>query len=380
MKVGMGLAAGAVAVTGMAGAASAQETSVANRTGARTVDGFGVFEAAGPVQRFDIPRRAAGPKDVVIETMYCGLCHSDIHTIRGEWGPIRAPLAPGHEIVGRVIGVGSDVTRFRVGDMAGVGCMVNSCGTCENCLQGLEQYCLNGATWTYGSPADVPGGYTQGGWSRGIVVTEDFVIRMPQSGDHAARAPLLCAGITTFSPLQHWKIEPGMRIGVNGIGGLGHMAVKLASAKRADVTMFTSTAEKVSDAGALGAREAVLTSDEAAMRAHARQYDLLISTIPQSYPVAPYLSLLGLDGTLVSVGTPLELQQTMGGSLWGQRRSIASSLIGGIPETQEVVDYCASHNISADIELIRPDQIDEAMNRVVGKQVRYRFVIDLQAA
>lgn len=379
VKASAGLAAG-VATVGLAGSADAQTSQGDNRTGPRSVDGFGVEAPGGPVQRVGIQRRSVGPKDVAIETLYCGLCHSDIHTVRGEWGPIRTPCVPGHEIVGRVIGVGSEVTRFKIGDIAGVGCMVDSCGTCENCVADLEQYCLKGNTLTYQSKADVPGGYTQGGWSQGIVVTEHFVVRMPQVGNHAGRAPLLCAGVTTFSPLRHWRVEPGMRVGIIGIGGLGHMGVKLAAAERAKVTAFTSSPSKIADAKRFGARDVVLSTDEKAMASHAGSYDLVISTVPKSFDVSPYLLLLGMNGTLVSVGTPFELGKVTGGGLWRRRRSIAASIIGGMAETQEVVDYCAARDITADIELIRPDQINEAINRVVGKEARYRFVIDMKAA
>ena len=368
------LTAGAAA--GMAtGSASAQPTS--QSTAARTVKAWGVTQAGTPVRPLSLDRRAVGPKDVAIDILYCGVCHSDIHTVRGEWGPIPPMSIPGHEIVGRVVAVGSQVTRFRLGDMAGVGCMVDSCGTCENCLNGEEQYCRKGATWTYGAKADVPGGVTQGGWSKGIVVTENFVIRMPQSGNLAAMAPLLCAGVTTFSPLRHWKAEKGMRVGVLGVGGLGHMATKLAAAQGADVTIFTSSQGKLADAQRLGARDAVLTSDAKAMLSHADRYDLIISTVPESFALAPYLPLLTLNGTLVSVGTPADLQQIAGGNLWWRRRSVASSLIGSIAETQEVIDFCAARHIAADIELIRPDQINAAMDRVKRKDVRYRFVIDM---
>ncbi|MFL9824177.1 NAD(P)-dependent alcohol dehydrogenase [Rhodoplanes sp. SY1] len=379
VKAGVGFAAGAASV-GLAGSADAQTLQGDDRTGPRSVDGFGVQQPGGPVQRVGFQRRSVGPKDVAIEILYCGLCHSDIHTVKGEWGPIQTPCVPGHEIVGRVIGVGRDVTRFKIGDIAGVGCMVDSCGTCENCIADLEQYCLKGSTLTYQSKADVPGGYTQGGWSQGIVVTEHFVVRMPQTGNHAGRAPLLCAGITTFSPLRHWRVEPGMRVGIIGIGGLGHMGVKLAAAERADVTAFTTSPSKIADARRFGARDAVLSTDEKAMASHAGSYDLLISTIPKSFDASPFLLLLGLNGTLVSVGTPFELEKVTGGGLWRRRRSISASIIGGMAETQEVVDYCAARNITADIELIRPDQINEAMNRVVGKEARYRFVIDMKAA
>jgi uncharacterized zinc-type alcohol dehydrogenase-like protein len=318
---------------------------------------------------------------VLIDVLYCGICHSDIHAVHGDWGSPNYPRVPGHEIIGRVAGVGNAVTKFRVGDIAGVGCMVDSCGECENCLADREQNCLNGTTFTYDAPDKVSGGYTYGGYSERLVVTERFAIRIPPGVNLAATAPLLCAGITTFSPMQHWRLEPGQRVGIIGMGGLGHVAVKLAVARRADVTIFTTTQSKIADAKRFGAREAVLSSDEAAMARLANHFELLISTVPYSYRMQPFMNLLKLDGTLVNVGLLLNLEGTdLSGMLMGfGRKSLAGSMIGGIAETQEVIDYCAARNITADIELIRPDQISQAYERVVNKDVRYRFVIDLTA-
>jgi uncharacterized zinc-type alcohol dehydrogenase-like protein len=291
--------------------------------------------------------------------------------------PTNYPSVPGHEIIGRVQAVGSAVTKFKVGDIGGVGCMVNSCCTCENCPADREQNCLNGATFTYNSPDPVSGGHTFGGYSDKMVVPEHFVIRIPPGADLAATAPLLCAGITTFSPMQHWKLSAGQRVGVIGLGGLGHIAVKLAVARKADVTVFTTSPGKIADAKRMGAREAVLWSDTAALKRLANQFDLLISTVPQAYPMQPFVNLLKLDSTLVNVGAMKDLQGINGLALVFGRKSVAGSVIGGVAETQEVIDYCAARNIKADIELIRVEDINRAYERVVKKDVRYRFVIDM---
>jgi uncharacterized zinc-type alcohol dehydrogenase-like protein len=309
--------------------------------------------------------------------LYCGICHSDIHIVRSEWRPTRYPCVPGHEIIGRVQAVGSAVTKFKVGDIGGVGCMVDSCGTCENCLVDREQHCLNGTTFTYDSTDRVTGGHTFGGYSDKVVVTERFVIRIPPGADLAATASLLCAGITTCSPMQHWKLAAGQRVGVIGLGSLGHMAVKLAAARRAAVTVFTTSPSKIADARRLGAREAVLWSDDAAMKRHVNQFDLMIATVPKAFPMQPFMDLLKLDATLVHVGALDQLQGLNGMALGFGRKSLAGSMIGGIAETQAVIDYCAARNIKADIALIRPEDINRAYERVVNKDVRYRFVIDM---
>jgi uncharacterized zinc-type alcohol dehydrogenase-like protein len=328
----------------------------------------------------NIERRALGSNDVLIDVMYCGVCHSDIHQARNEWPntvPTTYPVIPGHEIIGRVRAVGKKVTKFRVDDIGGVGCMVDSCGVCENCLNDREQNCLNGTTFTYNSPDKVSGGLTYGGYSHSMVVKEHFVVRIPPGVDLPAMAPLLCAGITTFSPIRYWKVEPGQRVGVIGLGGLGHMAVKLAKAHRADVTVFTTTPGKVADAKRMGAGDAVLWSDEKAMSKYMGTFDLMISTVPRAYPMQPFMNLLDLDGTLVNVGALEELKGLDGMMIGFGRKSLAGSMIGGIAETQEVIDYCAARNIKADIELVKPNQINEAFVRVVNKDVRYRFVIDM---
>jgi uncharacterized zinc-type alcohol dehydrogenase-like protein len=327
----------------------------------------------------NITRRTIGPRDVLIDVLCCGVCHSDIHQVRNEWpssAPTTYPCIPGHEIVGRVLAVGSQVTKFKVGDAAGVGCMVDADLTCDNCLNDREQNCLGGTTFTYNSPDKLSGGQTFGGYSDKIVVKEHFVIRIPPGADLAATAPLLCAGITTFSPMQHWKLRAGQRVGVIGLGGLGHVAVKLAAARKAEVTVFTTSPGKLADAKRLGAREAVLWSDADAMKRLAGKLDLLISTVPEAYPMQPFMDVLKLDGTLVNVGALNQLEGLNGMALAFGRKSLAGSMIGGIAETQEVIDYCASRDIKPDIELIRPEQINAAYDRVKGKDVRYRFVID----
>jgi alcohol dehydrogenase (NADP+) len=376
------LMAGAALVTapllaGVATGAPAAQTGVTVGNGPFSARAYGASSATSPLGPLQIQRRAVGPNDVLLDVLYCGVCHSDIHVARSEWGPSRYPSVPGHEIIGRVQAVGSAVTKFRVGDIGGVGAMVNSCGICENCLADLEQYCLNGNTLTYDSPDRVHGGYTLGGYSEKIVVSERFVIRIPPGADLPATAPLLCAAITTFSPMQHWKLEAGQHVGVIGLGGLGHMAVKLAVARRADVTVFTTSPGKIADAQRLGAREAVLWSNTEAMKRLANHFELLISTVPQAYPMQPFMDVLKLDGTLVNVGAMEQLQDVRGAGLWRRRRSLAGSIIGGIAETQQVIDYCAARNIKADIELIRAEDINRAYERVVNKDVRYRFVIDM---
>ena len=345
---------------------------------------YGAASATAPLKPIEIQRRAIGPKDVLLDVLYCGICHSDIHQARNEWAasgmPTQYPSVPGHEIIGRVAAIGSAVTKFKVGDIGGVGCMVNSCGTCENCLADREQNCLNRATFTYNSPDKDLGGFTHGGYSDKFVVTEHFVIRIPPGADLAATAPLLCAGITTFSPMQHWRLAQSQRVGVIGLGVLGHMAVKLAAARRAKVTVFTTSPGKLDDAKRLGAEDAVLSSDGAAMKKLAGKFDLLISTVPQAYPMQPFIDLLKLDATLVNVGAMDNLQDVNGFGLVFGRKSVAGSVIGGIAETQQVVDYCAARAIKADIELIGPDRINEAFDRVVNKDIRYRFVIDMKKA
>ncbi|MDR3159885.1 MAG: NAD(P)-dependent alcohol dehydrogenase [Zoogloeaceae bacterium] len=336
---------------------------------------YGARSVGGHFEPLQIQRRALGPRDVLLDVLYASICHSDIHTARGDWGAPSLPCVPGHEIVGRVIAVGGAVTKFRIGDIGGVGCMVDSCGECENCLSDREQVCLNGTTFTYGSPDKVSGGHTLGGYSDKMVVTEKFVIRIPPGMDLVTTAPILCAGITTFSPIRHWRVLPRQQVAVVGLGGLGHMAVKLAVAQRAGVTVFTTTPGKIADARRLGAKEAVLWSDAAAMKRLANTFDLMISTVPYAFEAQPFMDMLKPDSTFVNVGLG-EARGINPASMAFGRKRLAGSMIGGIAETQEVVDYCFARNIRPEIELIRPDQIDAAYARVVGKDARYRFVID----
>jgi len=343
---------------------------------------YGAVGPNRPIHAITIERRALLADDVAIDILYCGICHSDIHMMRGEWGDQQYPLVPGHEFVGRVLAVGPAVTRFRTGDMAGVGCMVDSCCTCDNCLAGLEQYCTVGSTLTYASPDPRGPGQTQGGYSERVIVRERFVVKLPEGADLASSAPLLCSGVTTFSPMQHWRLASGQRFAVIGLGGLGHMALKLAVSRGAHATVFTTSADKEKDAYAMGAEDVVVwhpaaTTPIPLVDQLVNKLDFLLSTIPSPFDAAPFLPLIRQNGVFVNVGAPGAIGGVTGGALWGQRRSLVGSCIGGMPETQEVVDYCCANGIRPQIELIRPDQIDEAFLRVEGKSVRYRFVIDL---
>ncbi|HEV7897405.1 MAG TPA: NAD(P)-dependent alcohol dehydrogenase [Planosporangium sp.] len=336
------------------------------------------YAAPGPSEPLAptvIERRAVGPNDVLIEIKYAGICHSDIHTVRGDWGPQPYPLVPGHEIVGTVTEVGSAVTRHRVGDRVGVGCMVNSCGECTNCRNGDEQYCLGGMVPTYGG-VDRDGTVTQGGYATHVVVDADFVLSVPEGIDFVAAAPLLCAGITTYSPLRRWGAGPGKKVAIVGLGGLGHMAVKIAHALGAEVTVLSQSLKKQEDGRRLGADHYYATSDPATFEQLAGRFDLIVNTVSAHIDVDAYLSLLAVDGTLVNVGAPAEPLSLNVFSLIGARRSYAGSMIGGIRETQEMLDFCAEHHIGADIELISADKINDAYDRVLASDVRYRFVID----
>jgi uncharacterized zinc-type alcohol dehydrogenase-like protein len=322
-----------------------------------------------------IERRAVGPHDVLIEIKFAGICHSDIHTVRGEWGPQQYPLVPGHEIAGIVTEVGAEVTRHALGDRVGVGCLVNSCGECVNCRKGEEQYCLAGSVGTYGA-VDRDGTITQGGYSTHVVVTEDFVLSIPEGISLDAAAPLLCAGITTYSPLRHWGAGPGRKVAVVGLGGLGHMAVKLASAMGAEVTVLSQSLKKQEDGLKLGAGHYYATSDENTFTELAGSFDLIINTVSAPLDISAYLQLLALDGALVNVGAPAEPLPVNAFSLIMGRRSFAGSMIGGIRETQEMLDFCAEHGLGAEIEVIPADRINDAYERVLASDVRYRFVID----
>lgn len=342
------------------------------------IKAYGAHAADKPLQPLDIERRPPGPRDVQIEIAYCGICHSDLHTVRSEWAGTRYPCVPGHEIVGHVSAVGAQVTGFEVGDAVGVGCMVDSCRRCPSCAEGLEQYCENGFVGTYNGRTADPPGHTLGGYSQRIVVDERFVLRIRHpAAQLAAVAPLLCAGITTYSPLRHWKVGPGRKVGIVGIGGLGHMGIKLARAMGAHVVAFTTSEHKRQDAHALGAHEAVVSRDAAAMARHARSFDFILDTVAASHDLDAFTALLGRDGTLCLVGVPEHPHPSPSvATLVFGRRSIAGSLIGGIRETQEMLDFCAEHGIVADIELIAAGQINEAYERMLRSDVKYRFVID----
>ena len=339
-----------------------------------------------PLAPFSFERREPLERDVAIDILYCGVCHSDLHTARAEWGGTMYPCCPGHEIVGRVSAVGAKVSRFKEGDLVGVGCMVDSCRTCPSCVAGEEQYCTNpGFVGTYNGPDKHLGGHTFGGYSKHIVVDEAFVLTIGHdAGQLAAVAPLLCAGITTYSPLRHWKVGPGQKVGVVGLGGLGHMGVKLAAAMGAEVWVFTTSPDKVEDAARLGAKGVVLSKDKADMKAHAGTFDFILNTVAASINLDPYVAALKRDGTMVLVGVPAEPHPSpsVGNLIFG-RRAIAGSLIGGIAETQEMLDFCRDNNIVSDVEIIPIDQIETAYERMLKGDVKYRFSIDmasLQAA
>ena len=340
--------------------------------------GYAAFNATAPLAPWQFDRRDFGSRDVDIQILFCGICHSDLHTVRGEWGPVAYPMVPGHEIVGRVRAVGADVTSHKVGDLVGIGCMVDSCQQCASCQQGLEQYCEAGNTGTYDGVEKLTGKPTQGGYSTSLVVDERFVLRIPDGLDPAAAAPLLCAGITTYSPLRHWNAGPAKRVAVVGIGGLGHMAVKIASAMGAHVVVLTSSPAKADDAARLGAREVVVSTDRVAMKVLRNSIDLIIDTVGSAHDLEAELRLLRLDGVLVLVGMSPDPHPAMRASSFiTKRRSLAGSLIGGIAETQEMLDFCAQHGIASDIELIHAEQINEAYERMLRGDVRYRFVIDM---
>jgi uncharacterized zinc-type alcohol dehydrogenase-like protein len=339
---------------------------------------YAAQSAASPLAPFEISRRQPGPEDVQIQILYCGVCHSDLHTARGEWRGTLYPCVPGHEIVGRVVATGSAVRTFKAGDLVGVGCMVDSCGHCHSCRDGEEQYCENGFTGTYNGPL-CGGENTYGGYSQTIVVKEAFVLRIRHDEkDLAAVAPLLCAGITTYSPLRHWGAGPGKKVGVVGLGGLGHMGVKLAHALGAEVTLFTTSAGKAADGRRLGADQVCVSTEPDQMAALANQYDLILNTVAAPHDLGAYLALLKRDGVMTLVGAPAEPHPSPNVfSLILKRRSLAGSLIGGIRETQEMLDFCAERGIVADIEKIAMDYINTAYDRMVRSDVKYRFVIDM---
>ena len=343
-----------------------------------TAQAYGVTSAQSAVEPLTIERRALRPEDVAIRISHCGICHSDLHMARNDWGMSVYPMVPGHEIVGIVTGVGSAVTKFKIGDRAAVGCLVDSDQTCEHCKAGHEQFCPNWVM-TYAGTDLQDGSITQGGYSDHVVVRQEFVCRLPESLDISRAAPLLCAGITTYSPLRKYGVGPGKNVGIAGLGGLGHMGVKLAAAMSAEVTMITTSPEKGQDARELGAHDVLISTDQAAMDAAAERFDFILNTIPVAHDVGPYLNLLKPNGVMVIVGAIDMLEGVHGGALAMRNRVIAGSLIGGLPETQEMLDFCAEHDVLPEVEHVGPGEINEAWDRMAKGDVRYRFVIDMAA-
>jgi len=343
------------------------------------VKAFAAHASNSPLEPHQIERRELLPDDVKIDILYCGVCHSDLHQVRNDWKNSRYPVVPGHEIIGRVEAVGDNVRNYKKGDLVGVGCMVDSCRECSACQDDLEQFCENGAMFTYNSPDPHLGGHTFGGYSEKVVVNKDFVLKVPENIDPKGAAPLLCAGITTYSPLRHWNVKKGDKVGVIGLGGLGHMGIKLAHALGARVVMITTSPEKGEDAKRLGADEVLISKNEEQMKAHKGSFDFLLNTIPVRHDMNPYLGLLKRDSTMVLVGAIEPLDPIHGGGLIGGRKRIAGSLIGGIKETQEMLDFCGQHNITSDIEVIDMQYINEAYDRMQRSDVKYRFVIDIKS-
>jgi uncharacterized zinc-type alcohol dehydrogenase-like protein len=341
-----------------------------------TVTAYAATSATEPLTKTTITRREPGPHDVAIDIKFAGICHSDIHTARGEWGKPTYPLVVGHEIAGVVAAVGPEVTKHKVGDHVGVGCMVNSCGQCSSCKAGFEQYCKKGTTFTYNS-IDKDGTRTQGGYSQAVVVNENFVLRIPDSLPLDKAAPLLCAGVTLFSPLRHWKAGPGTRLAIVGLGGLGHIGVKLGAALGAEVSVLSQSLKKMEDGLRLGASNYYATADSATFKRLRSSFDLILNTVSVNLNLGDYLSLLDLDGTLVELGIPERPMEVPAFALVGARRSLSGSNIGSIAETQEMLDFCAEHGVTPEIEVIDPDYVNEAYERVLASDVRYRFVIDI---
>jgi alcohol dehydrogenase (NADP+) len=370
----------AVMTAGVALSAAAAVGDQAHAASALPAKGFAARSPTSGFAPFAFKRREVGPKDVLIDILYCGICHSDIHTARFEWTGTKYPCVPGHEILGRVLRVGKEVSRFKPGDIAAVGCLVDSCGHCEPCKEGLEQYCENGYTMTYDSDDKQMGTATYGGYSNLIVVTDHFVVKVPAGMNLPGAAPLLCAGVTTFSPMRHWQVKKGTKVGVVGIGGLGHVGVKIAAALGAEVTAISTTPGKLADAAKLGAKDAFLSTDANAIRSNRNRFDFLLSTIPQSHDLMPYVSLLRHDGVLVLLGAidarPVDHLYTS--AIIVRRKTIAGSCIGGLAETQEMLDFCAANGIAADTEIVGGAMIDKAYDRIKAKDVRYRFVIDMK--
>lgn len=339
---------------------------------------YAAQDANAKLAPFEYQPRELRDHDVQIEVMYCGVCHSDLHQARNEWKNTIFPVVPGHEIVGRVTAIGGHTQKYKVGDLVGVGCMVDSCRTCDSCKEDLEQYCEEGFTGTYNGQDRVTGDITYGGYATQVVVNEDFVLRIPENLDPAGAAPLLCAGITTYSPLHHWNVGPGKKVGIVGLGGLGHMGVKIAHAMGAHVVLFTTTPSKVEDGKRLGADEVVISKDPEQMAAHANSFDFILNTVAAQHDLNPFITLLRRDGAMTLVGVPEHdhpSPQVL--NLIFKRRTLAGSLIGGIKETQEMLDFCGKHNITSDIEMIKMDEINEAYERMLKSDVKYRFVIDI---
>jgi alcohol dehydrogenase (NADP+) len=344
-----------------------------------SISSYAALSATSPLVPHQITRRSVGPKDVQIAIEYCGVCHTDIHQVRNDWAGSSYPIVPGHEIVGKITALGSEVRKLKVGQQVAVGCFVDSCHTCSSCKDDLEQYCLNGFTATYNSATKDPGGMTYGGYSKNIVVDEHFVLTVPEGLDPAGAAPLLCAGITTYSPLMHWGVKPGMTVGIIGLGGLGHMGVKLSHAMGAKTVMITTSQNKAADAIKLGADEVLISTDLAALQAMAGKFDFLLNTIPVPHDFNLYMPLLKVDGTMCIVGAVGPTAELNSGNLIFGRRSVAGSLVGGIKETQEMLEFCAKHHIVSEIEMIKMEEINDAYERMLKNDVKYRFVIDMNS-
>jgi len=340
--------------------------------------GYAGFDSSSPLKPFEFTRREVGADDVLIDITYCGVCHSDIHSVRNEWKGARYPLVPGHEIVGVVKQVGANVKQHKVGDIVGVGCMVNACGECHSCHRDLEQYCQKGSTYTYNS-VEADGNITKGGYSNNIVVKEKFVLKVPANLNLEQVAPLLCAGITTYSPLRHWKVGKGQKVGIVGLGGLGHMAVKFARSFGAHVVVFTTSISKKDDAIKMGAHEVVSSKDPEEFNKQVNSFDFILDTVSAPHNVESYIGLLKIDGTLCMVGASPDPHQVSSFTLVSGRKSLSGSLIGGIAETQEMLDYCGKHNITCDIEMLPIQKINDAYERVLKSDVKYRFVIDMKS-
>lgn len=340
--------------------------------------GYAAYNSTSPLAPFEFSRRELKPHDVLIEIDYCGICHSDLHNVKNEWGRAVYPMVPGHEIAGHITKIGTAVSQFKVGDLAGVGCLVDSCRTCSNCKDGYQQFCLNGSTGTYNA-IEKDGSRTFGGYSKCIVVNENFVLNIPSNLPLSNVAPLLCAGITTYSPLRHWGVGPGQKVGVVGLGGLGHMAVKFAHSFGATVTVFSRSINKKEDALKLGASDVIINTDTEAIASHAGQFDFIIDTVSAPHDLSIYLQLLKRDGKMVLVGLPDRPLEIEVGNLIFGRKTLAGSLIGGIPETQEMLDYCGKFNITSDVEVIPASKINDAFDRMLKGDVKYRFVIDMKS-